>query len=132
MRNVWIIISGLAVGVAIGWSVYYFFLKQSDTSNVSLLSSLENYVPVLANENPLLTANVGQLDKWIPFYPIQCGEIVFEKADPKDKELYFSFCIGEIKSRVALETGHQLSNDEILNPRVKAHWHEVMESKYHG
>ena len=126
MRNVWMIISGLAVVVAIGGAVYYFFPKQSDTSNESLLSSPERQVTVVPNENPLLTADAGLFDRWIPFYPIRCDEIVFDKVDPKKN---FSFCIGEIKRRVARATGYQLSNDEVLDPRVNARWHEVMGSK---
>ena len=126
MRNLWMIISGLAVVVGIGGSVYYFFPKQSDTSNASLLSSTDSHVFVVPSENPLLTADEAQFDRWIPFYPIRCGEIVFDNVDPKHN---FSFCIDEIKRRVARGTRYQLSNDEVLDSRVKARWHQVAGSK---
>ncbi|RWA36998.1 hypothetical protein [Xylella fastidiosa] len=129
MRNVWMIVSGFVVFVAIGGSVYYFFSKKpvTTTFNVQELPSIDNHVLKAPTGNPLLTANIGQFDRWVPLYPIQCGEIVFDRADPN--ALNFSFCIDQIKKRVALGTGYQLSSDDVLDPRVKAHWHEVMRAK---
>lgn len=132
MRNVWMIVSGLAVVVAIGGAVYYFFPKQpaepvTTTSNVPQLPSTDSHVLVVPDGNPLLTADRGQFDRWVPFYPIRCGEIVFEKTDPKAQ--HFAFCIGEIRRRVARATEKQLSREDVLDPRVKMHWQEVKGAK---
>ncbi|MBV6816207.1 hypothetical protein ACE15N_23100 (plasmid) [Xanthomonas campestris pv. passiflorae] len=129
MRNVWMIVSSLAVVVAIGGAVYYFFPKQpaAITSNVPQLPSTDNRVLVVPAGNPLLTADANQFGRWVPLYPIRCGEIVFDKAEPRAPN--FSFCIGEIKKRVTTATGYQLSRDDVLDSRVKVHWHEVMGAK---
>ncbi|MBD4463558.1 hypothetical protein GUG82_02230, partial [Xanthomonas citri pv. citri] len=62
MRNVWMIVSGLAVVVAIGGAVYYFFPKQSaaTTSNVPQPPSTDNRVLVVPAGNPLLKADKAQ------------------------------------------------------------------------
>ncbi|MEN9140400.1 MULTISPECIES: hypothetical protein [Xanthomonas] len=129
MRNVWMIVSSLAVVVAIGGAVYYFFPKQpaATTSNVPQLPSTDSRVLVVPAGNPLLAADANQFGRWVPLYPIRCGEIVFDKADPRAPN--FSFCIGEIKKRVTTATGYQLSRDDVLDSRVKVHWHEVMGAK---
>ncbi|MBO9757360.1 hypothetical protein [Xanthomonas phaseoli] len=129
MRNVWMIVSSLAVVVAIGGAVYYFFPKQlaATTSNVPQLPSTDNRVLVVPAGNPLLTADANQFGRWVPLYPIRCGEIVFDKADPRAPN--FSFCIGEIKKRVTTATGYQLSRDDVLDSRVKVHWRDVMGAK---
>ncbi|MBV6885916.1 hypothetical protein Xkhy_21135 [Xanthomonas axonopodis pv. khayae] len=129
MRNVWMIVSGLAVVVAIGGAVYYFFPKQpaATTSNVPQLPSTDNRMFVVPAGNPLLHADANQFGRWVPLYPIRCGEIVFDTADPKAPN--FSFCVGEIKKRVTTATGYQLSREDVLDSRVKAHWREVMGAK---
>lgn len=129
MRNVWMIVSSLAVVVAIGGAVYYFFPKQlaATTSNVPQLPSTDNRVLVVPAGNPLLTADANQFGRGGPLYPIRCGEIVFDKADPRAPN--FSFCIGEIKKRVTTATGYQLSRDDVLDSRVKVHWRDVMGAK---
>ncbi|MGX8287805.1 hypothetical protein CAI18_23230 (plasmid) [Xanthomonas citri pv. punicae] len=129
MRNVWMIVSGLAVVVAIGGAVYYFFPEQpaGKTSNVQQLPSNDGHVLVAPAGNPLLNADANQFGRWVPLYPIRCGEIVFDKADPRAPN--FSFCIGEIKRRVTTATGYQLSREDVLDYRVKAHWREVMGAK---
>ncbi|SAL75428.1 hypothetical protein AWB67_04759 [Caballeronia terrestris] len=133
MRNVWMIVSGLATVVAIGGAVYYFFPKQpaepivSDASNVPQHPSTGSRVLVVPAGNPLLTADAAQFSRWVSLYPIRCGEIVFEKADPKAKN--YSFCIAEIRRRVATATGQQLSRDDVLDPRVRVHWREVTGAK---
>ncbi|KUF27371.1 hypothetical protein, partial [Xanthomonas phaseoli] len=109
--------------------VYYFFPKQlaATTSNVPQLPSTDNRVLVVPAGNPLLTADANQFGRWVPLYPIRCGEIVFDKADPRAPN--FSFCIGEIKKRVTTATGYQLSRDDVLDSRVKVHWRDVMGAK---
>ncbi|MDS0836430.1 hypothetical protein N5945_13780, partial [Xanthomonas citri pv. punicae] len=59
MRNVWMIISGLTVVVAIGGAVYYFFPKQpaATTSNMPQPPSPDSRVLVVPAGNPLLTAD---------------------------------------------------------------------------
>ncbi|MET3148699.1 UNVERIFIED_ORG: hypothetical protein ABIB63_004559 [Xanthomonas axonopodis] len=68
MRNVWMIVSSLAVVVAIGGAVYYFFPKQlaATTSNVPQLPSTDNRVLVVPAGNPLLTADANQFGRWVP------------------------------------------------------------------
>ncbi|WP_445657597.1 hypothetical protein [Achromobacter sp. NCFB-sbj8-Ac1-l] len=126
MRNVWMIVSSFAVAVAIGGAVYYFFPRQPTaiTPSASQMPSTEGHVLILSTGNPLLSAVKGQLDRWVPFYPIRCGEILFEKSDPKAQ--HFEFCINEIQRRVSGAAGKDLSREDVLDPRVKAHWREVM------
>jgi len=129
MRNVWMLISGLAAVVAIGGSVYYFFPRQP--AELAVMSPdvrewpfTDSRVLVVPAGNPLLTASRGHFDRWVPSYPMRCGKILFENADPKAK--HFEFCIREIRDRVAHYTDRQLSREDVLDPRVKVHWKEVM------
>lgn len=132
MRNVWIFISGLVVVAAIGGAVYYVFSQQPANlampdASVPQMPMADTQVLVVPAGNPLLTADREQFDRWVPLYPIRCGEILFEKVDTKAQ--HFAFCIGEIKRRVARATEKQLSREDVLDPGVKAHWHEVMGGK---
>lgn len=128
MRNVWIFISSLAIVVAIGGAVYYLFPRAEtnarSSSRIPDVSRPESQVFVVPAGNPLLTADAHQLRIWIPSYPIRCGEIVFEQADQKARN--FSFCIAEIKRRIASHTKQEMRREDIFDPRVKAHWHDVM------
>lgn len=76
------------------------------------------------NRNPLLTANIGQLDRWVPLYPVRCGDILFDKPDPTSHN--FGWCIDEIRKRAGRATDKQLSREDVLDARVKQHWREVM------
>lgn len=133
MRNVWMLISGLAMVVAIGGSVYYFFPKQSPvnpaepSSIVQLAPLTDSPVLVVPVGNPLLTGSRDQLERWVSLYPIRCGEIVFEKIDVKSWN--FNFCIGEIRRRVLHNTGTSISRDDVLDTNVAAHWRKVMVAK---
>ncbi|AOX47856.1 hypothetical protein AB870_26510 (plasmid) [Pandoraea faecigallinarum] len=132
MRSVWMVVSGFAMAVAIGGAVYYLLPRQSAEPDAGAFSvppqpSTGNRVLVVPADNPLLTASRGQLDRWVPLYPIRCGEILFEKADAHAK--HFSRCVEEIRSRVAHYTGASISRNDVLDPRVKAHWQEVMGAK---
>lgn len=127
MHKVWILVCGLAIVVVIGGAAY--FLEMPTTPEMPKTAAPQRSAddtPMLAvpGANPLLTADTRQLRMWVPSYPIRCGEIVFENADPKDQN--FSFCVGEIRKRVATVAGHPLSSGDVLDSRVKAHWHEVM------
>jgi len=129
MRNFWMLISSLAVVVAIGGGVYYIFPRQPAelavmSPGVPQWPSTDSRVLAVPAGNPLLTASRAHFDRWVPFYPIRCGKILFEKADPKAK--HFAFCIREIRDRVAHYTDRQLSSEDVLDPRVKVHWKEVM------
>ena len=88
---------------------------------------VDGQVLVVPAGNPLLTADARQFGMWIPVYPIRCGEIVFQQADPRARN--FSFCVDEIKRRVATATHQHLRRDEVLDPRVQAHWRDVMEDR---
>lgn len=128
MRNVWMLVSGLVVVVAMGRAVYYFFPKPPAEPTEAQVSPLtDSRVLVVQAGNPLLTADANQFGRWVPSYPIRCGEIVFDETDPKAPN--FSFCIGEIKKRVTTATGYQLSREDVFDSRVKAHWQEVMGAK---
>jgi hypothetical protein len=132
MRSSWMLISSLAAVVAIGGAVYFFFPKTP--ANPAAANAVASQLPSTGGQrlivpagNPLLTADTSEFGRWVPLYPIRCGEIVFETADPKVPN--FSFCISEIKKRVADSTGYQLSRGDVLDQRVKAHWHQVLLAK---
>lgn len=127
MHKIWILVSGLAIVVVIGGAAY--FLEMPTTHEMPKTAAPQrpaDDTPILSvpSANPLLTADARQLRMWVPSYPIRCGEIVFENADQKDQN--FSFCVGEITKRVATVTGLPLGSGDVLDSRVKAHWHEVM------
>lgn len=105
MRSIWILISSLAVVIVIGGGTYY----------------------LLPGRNPLLTASAGEFHMWVPFYPIRCGEILFEKNDPKAP--HYSFCVREMRERVAVYGQKEISREDILDPRVQVHWREVMSDR---
>lgn len=124
MRSIWIYLSSAAVLIVIGGTFYHFI----PTPSLDLaLPSSELQVPlaeprvlVLPAGNPLLTADALRLDMWIPSYPIPCGEIVLGAGDARARN--FSFCLGEIRNRVARHTRQKLSDEDVLDPRVRAHW----------
>lgn len=125
MRSIWIFLSSVAVVIAVGGS-YYHFIPRPDVDPALPNSSAPPAMPaepqlmVLPPGNPLLAANALQLDMWIPSYPIPCGEIVFGAADARARN--FAFCLGEIRSRVAKYAKQELSDQDVLDPRVRAHW----------
>ncbi|MGS0621270.1 hypothetical protein NO430_21750 (plasmid) [Xanthomonas oryzae pv. oryzae] len=126
MRNVWMIVSGLAVVVAIGGAVYYFFPKQSaaTTSNVPQLPSTDNRVLVVPAGNPLLNADKAQFRQWLPPY---CGADIFLQSQPEPHKV--DVCVNGTVQRVASATGIKLSRADVLDSRVRAHWREVMGAK---
>lgn len=131
MRNILMIVLGFGLMAAVSGAVYCFFPKQPAVSaalmpNAPPSFSPDSHVRIVSAENPLLTADASQFGRWVPMYPIRCGQIVFDNGDPQAPN--FSFCIDEIRKRVATATGRQLSGDDVLDSRVKAHWHEVMEA----
>lgn len=105
MRSMWILPFSLVAIILIGGGGYYLFPAR----------------------NPLLTASAGQLHKWVPFYPIRCGEILFEKNDPQTP--HYSFCIGEIRKRVAIYVQKDISREDVMDPRVQVHWRQVMSDR---
>ncbi len=128
MRNVWMIVSGLAIVIVIGGAVYYFFTKRvlnlaEPNASVQQVPLTNTRVFVVPAGNPLLTASRAQLAQWVSLYPIRCGEIVFEKVDAKSRN--FNFCIGEIRRRVAHDTGTPISREDVLDTNVRVHWREV-------
>ncbi|SAL00314.1 hypothetical protein AWB81_05873 [Caballeronia arationis] len=130
MRNVWMIVSGIATVVAIGGVVYYFFPKQpaepvvSDPSSVPPLPSTGGRVLVVPAGNPLLSANRSQFQQWFPAY---CGADMYIQPEPKSHDV--DVCVNGIVSRVADATGVKLTRADVTDPRVKAHWREVMGAK---
>lgn len=130
MRNLWIYISSLAVVAVVGGAVYDFLSKSQTyvrSPNVSMPHMPQVAPSVLAEPagNPLLTANFGQFERWVPRYPLRCGEILFEQADSDAR--HHSLCIDEIRRRVAAYTMQDLSRADVLDPRVRSRWHQVME-----
>lgn len=125
MRSIWIFLSSVAVVIAIGGAIYHFIPRPgADLEQVSVsdprVPPTEPQVLVIPAGNPLLAADALQLDLWIPRYPIPCGEIVFGAAD--DRARHYSFCLSEIRDRVALYAKQKLSKEDVLDPRVRAHW----------
>lgn len=132
MRSVWIFLSSVAVVIAVG-GIYYQFLPRPDVDLVLPNGGAppamrsEPQVTVLPPGNPLLAADALQLDMWIPSYPIPCGEIVFGAAYNRARN--FAFCLGEIRSRVAKYAKQELSDQDVLDPRVRAHWRATARGK---
>lgn len=127
MHKVWILISSLAIVVLIGGTAYFVQLPVNPGTPMTAAPQMpadDQTRRVAPGANPLLTANPQQFRMWVPLYPIPCGEIVFEKADQKDRE--FSICVDEIRRRVPTVTGYPLDRVDVLDARVKAHWHNVM------
>lgn len=125
MRSIWIYLSSVALVVAIGGAVYHFTPQpQADMTSPgnSELQTLpdQGRTPLVSAGNPLLAASELQLDLWIPIYPIPCGDIVFGAAD--DPARHFSFCVREIRNRVFFHANLELSDEDVLDPRVSAHW----------
>jgi len=125
MRSIWIFLSSVAAIVAIGGTVYHFIPRPQTESTLPGNSELQALsggrgVLVVPDGNPLLVASELQLGMWIPKYPIPCGEIVFGAGD--DPDGHFSFCVRQIRSRVAFYANLELSEDNVLDPRVRAHW----------
>lgn len=124
MRSIWIFLSSVAAMVVIGGTGYLISRPEADlampgNSELQALSGGRSAL-VAPSGNPLLAASELQLDMWIPKYPIPCGEIVFAAAD--DPDGHFSFCVRAIRSRVAFYANLELSENNVLDPRVRAHW----------
>lgn len=129
MRS-WMIVSSVATVVAIGGAVYYFFPTQpadpavSDASIMPQPPSTGSRVLIVPAGNPLLSADRSQFQQWFPAY---CGADMFMKPEPKSHDV--DVCVNGIVSRVADATGVKLSRADVIDPRVKAHWREVMGAK---
>lgn len=74
--------------------------------------------------NPLTVATYGQFRMWVTRFPIPCNEIVYAKPEPE--HIHYDFCIGIIIDRVAEETNVKLTKADVLDPKAKARWAEVM------
>jgi len=124
MRSIWIFLSSVAAIVAIGGTAHLISRPEAElalSGNSELRAmSPERRIPVAPAGNPLLAASELQLDMWIPIYPIPCGEIVFGAADERAR--HFSFCVREIRNRVFFHSNLELSDEDVLDPRVRAHW----------
>lgn len=96
--------TGIAIG---GGSVYYFVGRGA---NVAAEAA-----------NPLLTANRAEMLRLVPNFFEPCGAIVFEDAktsSPRAKE----GCVDQIKTSVWHQSQIRLSDDDVLDPRVRARW----------
>lgn len=129
MRNVWMIVSSVAVVVAIGGTVYYFFPKHpaepsTTASNVPQVPSGGSRMLVVPVGNPLLSAEKGQFRQWYPSY---CGADMYLQAQPDPHKV--DVCVNGIVSRVTAATGVKLTRADVLDPRVAMHWREVMGAK---
>lgn len=122
-RLYWMLVSAAAVVIAIGGAVYYFFPKQPTSNPISgpQPPAKETHVIVVPNSNPLLTADKSQFRQWLPPY---CGADVFMQAEPQPHKV--DVCVNGTITRVAGATGVKLTRSDVLDPRVKQHWREVM------
>ncbi|CAL8481734.1 conserved protein of unknown function (plasmid) [Caballeronia sp. S22] len=120
----WMLLSGSAVVIAIGGAIYYFFPKQAASNPIPSVSqppATESRVIVVPNGNPLLTADKSQFRQWLPPY---CGADVFMQAEPQPHKV--DVCVNGTITRVAGATGVKITRSDVLDPRVKQHWREVM------
>ncbi len=129
MRNFWMIISGAALVVGVSGAVYYFFPKHpvnpDELSTPALQSpQTDSRVLVVPASNPLLTADESQFGEWLPPY---CGADIFLQSQPQQHKV--DVCVNGTVSRVAAATGVKLARADVLDPRVKARWREVMGAK---
>lgn len=124
MRSIWVLISSFAVIIVIGGVAYYSSPEKETRVMLPHLGELE--IPSFNSEvrNPLMKANPGQFHMWVPSYPLRCGEIVFEKADPKARNYWI--CVSEIRKRVAIYAQQGISREDVLAPGVQVRWREVM------
>ena len=79
---------------------------------------------VVPARNPLLTADKEQLSQWYPSY---CGGDMYNSFPPK--AYLVNMCVDGIILRVAMATGVKLTRAEVLDPRVEAHFREVVGAK---
>ncbi|BBU33346.1 hypothetical protein IAG25_34790 [Caballeronia sp. EK] len=125
MRNLyWMLISGAIVAVAVGGAVYYLFPRQPSTGavpNMQQTPPAEAHVLIVPRENPLLTADKSQFRQLMPPY---CGADIFMQANPEPHKV--DVCVSGTISRVSSATGVKLTRSDVLDPRVKDHWREVM------
>lgn len=126
MRSVWMVVSGFAMAVAIGGVVYYFLPRPPAEPDAGAFSvppqpSTGNRVLVLPAGNPLLTADKSQFRQWMPPF---CGADMFLQVNPQPHKV--DVCVNGTISRIAEATGVTLARADVLDPRVKEHWREVM------
>jgi hypothetical protein len=123
MRSVWMFISSLAVVIAIGATAYYFFPKQQAIP-AGPFPLVDSHLLVLPAGNPLLAADKTQFHRWLPVY---CGADMFLESPPQPHAV--EVCVNGTISRVFATTGVRLTRADVLDPRVEAHWREVMGRK---
>ena len=77
--------------------------------------------------NPLLSANRAELMRLVPFYFQPCGKILFEGAPAAARQIVEN-CVDQVKTNVWFNHQIKLSEADVLDPQVKAHWLSVMKS----
>lgn len=124
MRSIWVTVSSFAVIAALGGTAYYVSRQETYMASLNPDALQKPQAKTVLAGNPLLTANIGQFDRWVPSYPINCGQILYETLDTNLR--HHSLCIREIRSRVAAYTMQEVSRNDVLDPLVRARWHKVM------
>lgn len=107
----WIIAAAFLAGAACGGAGVHLFERQSPAA--------------VASANPLLTADRPEFNRLVPFFFMPCGQILFEVGAPKsprDREE----CLDQIKVAVFQYNQVRITNEDVLDPRVRAQWHKVM------
>ncbi|SEB26328.1 hypothetical protein [Variovorax sp. YR216] len=113
MRRLWTLIVAFVTGIATGGGAVY------------ILHAGQTIAPPA---NPLLTANRAEMLRLVPNFFEPCGAIVFEDAktsSPHAKE----GCVDQIKTSVWNQSQIRLNDDDVLDPRVRARWLQVVRGK---
>lgn len=119
------LVSAVAVGVVI--ATIYIFHEQTPTNTVieqPPVAIQPTPAERVSNDNPLAVATHEQFRMWVPRFPIPCNEIIYIAPQPEHTE--YTFCINLVIDRVADATNTRLTQEDVLDQKVKARWAEVM------
>ena len=109
----------VVMSITIGIYILRNFLPQDFFTNATDLANTERLD--MTPTNPLLTATRSQFDRWLPAY---CGPDLY--LERKVKPHTIEVCIHGTIERVRSNAGVQITKNDVIDPRVKAHWKIVM------
>lgn len=122
MRNVGIFT--VVIAVAVISIVVYQMQPSAPVVEQPPTSTQPAAVTPTKETNPLAVATHEQFRMWVPRFPIPCNEIIYAQPQPDHKE--YTFCIDLVIDRVADATNQRLSQEDVLDSKVKARWAEIM------